>query len=117
MVNRQRSQSESKPCQMKESYGTLSETVNGLKQDGYSLDFNLRHDCLVCEQTGKELSPSSFEIDKAFRFEGPSDPGDEAIVYAISSPSTGMKGVLVNGYGISADPISDALVQKLRVHH
>jgi hypothetical protein len=27
---------------MKTSYGTLAETVNGLKQDGYSMDLNLQ---------------------------------------------------------------------------
>ena len=101
---------------MKESYGTLSETVNGLKKDGYTLDFNVRHDCLVCQQTQDELSPDEFEIDKVYRFEGPSDPADEAIVYAISSPSNGVKGTLINGYGISSDDMSDALVKKLSTH-
>jgi len=28
---------------MKESYGTLSETINGLKTEGYTVDFNI-HD-------------------------------------------------------------------------
>ena len=38
---------------------------------------------------------------------------DEAVVYAISSPVFGVKGVLVNAYGIYADEASDVLVQKL----
>jgi hypothetical protein len=101
---------------MKESYGTLSETVNGLKKEGYTLDFNARHDCLVCEETRTELSPDEFEIDKVYRFEGPSDPADEAVVYAISSPVHGIKGTLVNGYGISSDAMSSELVKKLQTH-
>ena len=36
---------------MKESYGTLSETINGLKKEGYTLDFNIREDCIVCHQS------------------------------------------------------------------
>jgi len=99
---------------MKASYGTLAETVNGLKNDGYTMDLNLQEECLVCHQNNKSLSPDDFDIDAVYRFEGQSNPDDEAIVYAISSPKYGIKGVLVNGYGIYADDFSSALVEKLR---
>ena len=102
---------------MKESYGTLSETVNGLKSEGYVIDFNVKDDCIFCSNSGQALSPDDFEIDKVFRFEGDSNPDDESIVYAISSTKFSMKGTLVNGYGISADAASDQLVSKLREHH
>ncbi|RYY31472.1 MAG: phosphoribosylpyrophosphate synthetase [Chitinophagaceae bacterium] len=101
---------------MKESYGTLSETINGLKSEGYDTDFNIKDDCIVCGNTGSVLSPADFEIDKVYRFEGDSNPDDESIVYAISSPKFRMKGTLVNGYGISADAASNELVSKLRQH-
>ena len=101
---------------MKESYGTLSETVNGLRKDGYTLDLNIRKDCLICSRTETSLSPEDFEIDKVYRFEGPSNPDDEAIVYAISSPKHGVKGVLVNAYGIYSAQASDALVEKLKMN-
>ena len=29
---------------MKESYGTLSETINALKKEGYTIDFNIREE-------------------------------------------------------------------------
>lgn len=102
---------------MKESYGTLSETINGLKKEGYTLDFNIRQDCLVCSQTNTVLSPDDFEIDKFYRFEGMSNPDDQAILYAISSPKFEVKGVLVNGYGISADDATDEMIEKLKTHH
>ena len=102
---------------MKESYGTLSETVNGLKADGYTMDLNMQKDCLICGRSGTTLSPDDFEIDKTYRFEGASDPDDSAIVYAISSPKLGVKGVLVNAYGIYADETSQALVEKLHRHN
>ena len=102
---------------MKESYGTLSETINGLKKEGYTLDFNIRQECLVCSITNTVLSPDDFEIDKVYRFEGMSNPDDQAILYAISSPKFDVKGVLVNGYGISADDATDAMIEKLKTHH
>jgi hypothetical protein len=101
---------------MKVSYGTLAETVNGLKNDGYTMDLNLQEECLVCHQNNKSLSADDFDIDAVYRFEGQSNPDDEAVVYAISSPKYGIRGVLVNGYGIYADDFSSALVEKLRRH-
>ncbi len=92
------------------SYDTLSEAVNGLKKRGYVLDFNLQENCLVCN-AGK-LDVNDFEIVEFHRFEGHTDPADEAAVYAIES-ATGLKGVLVSGYGISAEGISAEMVKKL----
>jgi len=87
---------------MKESYGTLSETINGLKTEGYTVDFNI-HDEQLADMI---LSPDDFEIEKSFRFEGETNHEDQSILYAISSPKFGTKGLLVNGYGISSDAIS-----------
>ena len=102
---------------MNESYGTLSETINGLKKQGYILDFNIRRDRLICHQTQTILSPDDFEIDKFYRFEGESNPDDESILYALSSPKYGVKGLLVNGYGISSDDVSEELIAKLKIAH
>lgn len=33
---------------MAESYGTLSETINALKKEGYTIDFNIHQEHLVC---------------------------------------------------------------------
>ena len=102
---------------MKTSYGTLSETINGLKKEGYDLDFNIQEQCIICNQTNIALSPEDFEIDRAYRFEGQSDPEDESVLYAISSAKYNVKGLLVNGYGIYSDDASTALVEKLQQHH
>jgi len=101
---------------MKESYGTLSETMDGLKHEGYDMDFNIQGECIVCHQQNTILSPDDFEIDKVYRFEGESNPDDEAVLYALSSKKFGVKGLLVNGYGISSDEASAALVEKLQRH-
>jgi len=101
---------------IEESYGTLSETINALKKLGYSIDFNIGNDCLICNHTKNEFSPSEFKIDKVFRFEGISNPDDQSILYALSSEQHGVKGVLVNGYGISADEEINALIARLETH-
>lgn len=99
---------------MKESYGTLSQTISGLKEEGYTFDFNIRGEYIVCHEINTVLSPDDFKIDRVFRFEGESNPDDEAVLYAISSPKYNMKGLVVNGYGPSSEDVSAALVKKLK---
>lgn len=95
---------------------TLSETLLQLKNEGYTEDFNLKPDCIECSSKNLALSPSDFNVDKVFRFEGQSDPDDQTILYAISSEKYHLKGVLVNAFGIYSDAAADALMAKLRVH-
>ena len=95
------------------TYDTLSEAINGLKERGFTIDFNLEHDSIICHETPLSLKANEFEIAEVYRFEGNSDPADEAIVYAIESKH-GDKGTLVNGFGISADLLSNEMVEKLK---
>lgn len=92
---------------------TLSEVTNLLKKRGYTTDFNLRHNHLECVSNHLKVFPGEFIVDKHYRFEGESDPADEAIVFAISSPKHDLKGVLINGYGVSSDSISDEMIKSL----
>ncbi len=95
------------------AYDTLSEAVNDLKKRGFDLDFNLQENCLICH--GDKFDVNDFEITEVYRFEGNTDPSDEAVVYGIES-SNGKKGVLVNGYGISADVMDGEMAKKLNIH-
>lgn len=96
-----------------EHYETLLEAIEALKLQGYTEDFNLQRHCLECRVKKIQLMPDEFDIDKVFRFYGPSDPDDESILYAISSSKHNLKGLLVNGYGISADIPTQEMVEKL----
>ncbi|MGI4750948.1 MAG: hypothetical protein ACRYFB_09955 [Janthinobacterium lividum] len=92
---------------------TLSEITNKLLVDGYTLDFNITEN--TADGPGKHLQqhPEEYIIDKHYRFEGVSDPEDEAIVYAISSVVNDSKGVLINGYGAYSDAVINDLVKNL----
>jgi len=92
------------------AYDTVSEAVNELKQRGYTLDFNLKGNAIECK--GQKFNPNDFEITEFYRFEGNSDPGDEAVVYAIESRN-GLKGVLVNAFGVYSEPVGDEMIRKL----
>ncbi len=85
---------------------TLSLCISELNRQGYITDFNSLHSSIWQE-------PGAFEIDAVYRFEGPTDPADQAILYAVTSDKFGIKGVLVNGYGMYADTPAADLAQLL----
>ncbi|HEX8531065.1 MAG TPA: phosphoribosylpyrophosphate synthetase [Cytophagales bacterium] len=93
---------------------TLSEAIELLRRQGYADDFNLRASSLYCVTRRVEVEPDALHVDGVYRFEGMTNPDDEAILYAISSAKYGLKGVLVNAYGVYADALTAELEQKLR---
>jgi hypothetical protein len=95
-------------------YATVTEAIDKLRQQGFTVDFNLEENCIACH-SGK-FNADEFEIVDVYRYEGDSDPADEAAVYAIQSKS-GVKGILVAGYGASADSNTDAILKKLHSSH
>ena len=70
-------------------YATVSKALEELKEKGFTVDFNLQEDKII-------NSPTDFKIVHVYRYEGNTNPGDEATVYGIKS-STGEKGVFVAG--------------------
>ena len=91
-------------------YATVTEAIEKLHQQGYLLDFDLNGDKLIAD--GKEYSAGDFEIADLYRYEGQSDPADEATVYALVSKA-GLKGLLVSGYGVSSDSLSEETIKHL----
>lgn len=94
---------------------TLSEVMNVLRERGYTEDFNLEENCLSCRGGECKVAPGEFVIDKVYRFEGDSNPEDEASLYAISSTHHNIKGILVNGGGIYTDELTDEMLECLQM--
>jgi len=91
-------------------YATVTEAIEQLRAKGFTLDLNLEKNQFM---TGEQAYPADeFEIVDLYRYEGASDPGDEATVYAVASKS-GLKGIFVSGYGVSADEESEEVLKQL----
>ena len=97
----------------KSHYGTVTEALDKFRSQGYTLDFNLKEDRIVSGMDAFHVD--EFEIVDVYRYEGNSDPGDEAAVYAVESKD-GNKGVLVTGYGTSSEGVSAQILKKLGTH-
>lgn len=83
---------------------TVVDAVQMLKHAGYTIEFQLLDGHLSCDADDRECPASDVEVERLFRFEGPSDPGDEMVVFGLRDPLSGRRGVLASGFGPSADP-------------
>lgn len=88
-------------------YATVSKALNDLKEKGFTVDFNTHENKII-------NNPNDFEIVHVYRYEGDSDPGDEATVFGIKS-ITGEKGVYVAGLSASADKSAAIVLNDLAI--
>lgn len=97
------------------NYTTLVEALDDLRRRGYTEDFNLKPTCIECASKQIDLYPDDFAITEIYRFEGATNPDDSSVLYAIEGKD-GMKGVLVDAYGVYATSVSAEMLAKLQVH-
>ncbi|HOY04523.1 MAG TPA: phosphoribosylpyrophosphate synthetase [Saprospiraceae bacterium] len=97
-------------------YSSLVEAIDDLRDRGFNNDFNLRENGIECTRLQMQLHPEDFEIVEMHRFEGATDPDDSSVIYAIEGKD-GVNGILVDAYGMYANPVSTALLSKLHVKH
>ena len=81
---------------------SLTACLNRLMTEGYTEDFRITD--LGLESIHKQIvyTPEQIHVINYFRFEGESDPDDNAILYAIET-TDGTKGVLIDAYGVYQD--------------
>lgn len=99
------------------TYETVVEAIQDLQEQGYTLDFNLASDSIQCQEANIRLHPDDFEIVSLYRFEGDTNPDDEAVIYAVASKDGQYKGLITAAFGPYADSITDELIKKLQIHH
>jgi hypothetical protein len=88
---------------------TVTEALALLASQGYEVEFQFMGDRFTCDTA--ECAVSDVVVERLFRFEGPSDPGDEMVVFGLLDPATGTRGRFASGFGPAADPeVLDHLV-------
>lgn len=93
---------------------TVTEAVAYLRDVGYIDDVELQGAALACARTDSTHPLASVIVDHTFRFEGDSDPGDEAIVLGLRFPDVDLKAVLVSAFGHGAEPETARFFRRLR---
>ena len=95
-------------------FETLTEAITDLRNRGYVHDFNLHTEWIECQTLNLQLKPADFHVDEVHRFEGMNNPDDSSILFAIQSPN-GVKGVLVDAYGVYAEALSSEMIKRLTI--
>ena len=83
---------------------TVTDAVELLRRLGYTADFELDGDELRSARGDASCPVHDAVVEHLYRFEGPSDPGDEMIVFGLRDPATGVRGTLATAFGHAADP-------------
>lgn len=92
---------------------SLSEALRRLGAAGYTESFRAEPDGLRAVESGCIHEPESLRIEEIVRFEGDSDPQDEAVVFALRCPEHSARGTYVVAYGPGMAPLDVQMVQRL----
>lgn len=77
---------------------TLSTCMASVVKQGYIDNFEIDGQQLKAPSTGKGYTTKEVKIDDFYRFEGASDPADNAVLYAMTT-NDGTKGIIIDSYG------------------
>lgn len=81
---------------------SLATCLNHMVRDGYTEDFTVTEKGLESIHKHNNYKPDQIQVINFYRFEGESDPSDNAILYVIET-NDGTKGTLVDAYGTYND--------------
>ncbi len=81
---------------------SLATCLNRMINDGYVEDFKVTSNGLEAIHNHASYSPDQVEVVNFYRFEGESDPDDNAILYIIQTDD-GTRGTLIDAYGTYND--------------
>ena len=83
---------------------TVTAAVTLLEADGYAADLILRDGVLMATTERTTCAVDEAVVERMYRFEGASDPGDEMVVFGVHDPTNDVRGTLVSAFGPAADP-------------
>lgn len=89
---------------MTDDVDTVTDAVALLRSEGYDLDVHLVDGQLRCGDCGGAHPAEDAQVERLYRFEGESDPGDEMLVAGLRCTHCGRRAVLASAFGPSADP-------------
>lgn len=95
-----------------EKMTTLSDLVNKAAKKGYVANFNVKANGMLWDSKDQYYDPEEVSVDDFYRFEGESDPADNAILYLVST-ADGNKGTLIDAYGAYDDANASEFIRQV----
>jgi hypothetical protein len=91
----------------------MAGVIDRLTQAGYGDTFKGELGGVHALRSGHIHRPEDLQVDSIDRFEGISDPDDQAIVLAIDCPSDGCRGTYAVPYGNNMSAVDGALIARI----
>lgn len=92
---------------------TLVGAMNRLRDAGYTAEFRATDEGqLRCDTCSSDHDPDEVTVDETVRFEGESNPADEAILVALSC-ECGIKGLFTAAFGPASTPAESRVLRDL----
>jgi len=95
---------------------SLIDKIIELRLRGYVENFKISGGRLTTDNGMQSFQPDQIRINEFYRFEGDSNPDDMSILYAIETNS-GIKGFIIDAYGVYSDPEESDFMQKIKELH
>jgi hypothetical protein len=95
---------------------TMSEALQRLAGAGYGDEYRADPEGLRARSDGRVYPAKSFHVEEIVRFEGESDPSEEAAIFALTRTVDGSKGTYTVAFGTLMDPVDGVLVERLSGH-
>ena len=92
---------------------TLREAMARLESAGFERAFRPTRDGLLELDGEGPIPPEDLVVEEVVRFEGRSDPEDQAVLFALRSQDGHLRGTFSASYGTQVDPDSAAVIQGL----
>lgn len=93
-------------------YGTVTSAINALRKAGFNKDFSLVGNYIGWNNI--KMGINDLKIVTVSRYEGNSDPADEASVYGLES-KTGLKGILITNDDANSEDPSGHILKNLHL--
>lgn len=96
-----------------DSMDTPSDMTRRLQADGYTANLYAGEDRMLrCDEWPEPVDPSTVAVDQRGRFEGQSDPGDEVILFAVTTQD-GYRGIYTAAFTSQTPPEDVAIIRVL----
>ncbi len=95
---------------------TPSAVINKMVKKGFTEGFRAEKSGLFAPSKDKHYPPAEVTVVNFYRFEGDSDPADNAILYVLET-TDGLKGTIMDSYGAEADRNLSTFMEEVEGMH
>lgn len=92
---------------------TLREALARLERRGFRSAFRAMSDGTLELDGETAIAPEALVVEETVRFEGESDPEDQAVLFALRSRDGRIRGTFIAAYGPQIEPACAAVVHRL----